>query len=138
MSGAFLMGLAIPVMLRTLDEPVSNVRGAIYGGYLTPYENLRLPGDSVATMTLTLTNVVPGSICDIEVATTGVPVVTPVVASGAQVQFQIPVYPSGNVKNNLRIKVGKGTSAPYYQRYETQVTAASGSQSIFINQLSDE
>lgn len=47
----------------------------------------------------------------------------------------MPVYASGSPLNDLRIKVRKGSAAPYYRPYETQATAQVGSASIFVSQI---
>jgi hypothetical protein len=120
----------------TMELPATNGRMAVNHNHAL--ERQLLPTDPIGSMTLTLTNIVPGSTYDVEVLSTGNQVVTPGTAAGSSVVLTIPVYISGSVNNSLRIKVRKGSSSPYYQPYETQVTAAVGSQSLFINQLSDE
>lgn len=97
----------------------------------------RLPTEPIGTMMLTLTNVVPGSTYDVEVAGTGEPVMSGS-AAASSVTLAVPVYQPGSASNDLRIKLRKASAAPYYQSYETQTTAAVGAQSIFINQLTDE
>lgn len=101
-------------------------------------ERTLLSTDAVGLMALTLTNVVVGSVCEIERTADNSQAVTPQTAASSTVVFSVPVYPSGDPKNTLRIKVRKGSATPYYQPLETQVTATLAAQSIFINQLSDE
>lgn len=112
-------------------------RGVFSMNYLISMEAQPLPSDPVGIMTLRLTNVVPGSTYDVEARTTGEKILAGT-AEASTVILTVPVYLSGDAKNDLRIKVRKASSAPYFQPYETQATAAVGTQSIFINQLPDE
>jgi hypothetical protein len=118
----------------TMELPSDNGRMNVNFGHVI--ERQLLATDPVGSMTLVLTNVVVGSTYDVEngageMAVSGT--TTDVVVS-----MLVPVYLSGSARNNLRIKVRKASGAPYYQPYETQAVAALGTQSIFINQLSDE
>lgn len=99
----------------------------------------RLATEPIGTFSLTLTNVVVGSICDIEVLSTG-DRISYIVANSSTVTFTgINVYQAGDPKNSLKIKVRNATSpGPYYQPYETQTTAFAGSASIFVNQVRDD
>jgi hypothetical protein len=97
----------------------------------------RLPTETIGNFTLTLTNVVVGSICETEVASTGTQIAIQTAATSTVV-ITIPVYNSGDAKNSIRIKVRKASASPFYQPYETQTTASISSVSIFVNQLSDE
>lgn len=101
------------------------------------FERALLPTDPIGSMSLSLQNVVVGSIYEVEVLTTGTQIAVGT-ASSSTVALSIPVYSAGNASNSLRIKVRKGSASPYYQPYETQATAAIGSQSIFVNQIIDE
>ena len=58
-------------------------------------------------------------------------------ATGASEVFTVPYYTNGNANNDLKVKVRKGTAAPKYQPFETQVTAGAGSQSVYIAQVAD-
>lgn len=127
----------IPLLSGAVYDPPAAVRGKAESGGLMAYSNQTLPSDPVGSMQLTLTNVVIGSAYDIEITATG-DLVTSSTATASTIVLSIPVYQSGDVKNTISIKVRKGSSSPYYQPYETRAVAAIGSQSIFINQLSDE
>ena len=59
-------------------------------------------------------------------------------AAATSEAFSVPAYAIGSASNDLRIKVRKGTSAPFYIPYETLTTAAVGSGSIFVSQIQDE
>lgn len=98
---------------------------------------MRLPTETIGFFALTLTNLVIGSIYEIEVVSTGAQVAIGT-ASASSVTLNIPAYSGTSPLNALKVKVRKGTSSPFYQPYETQVTAVLGSASLFINQLSDE
>lgn len=114
--------------------PTSRGRFAVNG--LVAYEAQVLPTDATGNFALTLTNIVVGSIYEVEVASTGVQI-TIGTAAASTVLLNIPVY-TNPTQNALRIKVRKATATPYYQPYETQATAVVGSAGIFVNQLSDE
>ena len=89
-------------------------------------------GPHPASHTLTLTNVVVGSrvfIRDQANTTTHYDQI----AAGPTVEITVTVY--GDSRDNWRIKIRKASAAPYYQAYETLMTAAAGSSSIYVNQL---
>lgn len=118
------------VCSRTIEIPDFN---AFLAGATFSIE--RLPNESIGTFTLTLTNLVIGSAINLE--TQSGAVVEHRIADATAEAFQVPAYPSGNPANSLRIKVRKGSSAPYYQPYETQALAFIGSQSVFVSQIPD-
>lgn len=101
-----------------------------------PVSNQRLPTDSVGSFALTLSGLVAGSAIQVEVATTGV-VVSNTTAGAATVTLTLPAYAAGSANNNLRIKVRKGSVAPFYIAYETLATAFVGAQTIFVSQIPD-
>lgn len=104
-----------------------------------PWGRARLATESIGNMSLTLTNMVQDSTYEVEVLSTGAQVILPGTADATGIAvLSIPVYTVGDAKNTLKVKVRKASASPYYQSYETQVVAALGSQSLFINQLSDE
>lgn len=107
---------------------------AMYGGIVS---KARLPSDSIGNFTLTLTNVVVGSVIRVEFQSGGATVAS-ATASSSIVSLVIPAYSAGNANNSLRVKVRKGSASPYYQPYETLVTAFVGSQSVYVSQISDE
>ena len=96
----------------------------------------RLPTDSVGTFVLTLTGLVVGSAVQIETQA-GVTIENRTAASSSE-SFNVPAYAVGNAANSLRIKVRKGSAAPYYRPFETLATAFVGAQSIFVNQIPDQ
>lgn len=95
----------------------------------------RLPTDSVGTFALTLRGLVVGSAIQIETQA-GSPIENRTAAAATEVFF-VPAYSVGSATNELRVKVRKGTAAPFYQPFETLATAIVGAQSIFINQIPD-
>lgn len=95
-----------------------------------------LPTDPLGAFSLTLTNLVIGSAVQIE-ATDGTPLENRTVATTTEV-FVLSAYAAGAPLNNLRIKVRKGSAAPYYQPWETLATATPGSASIYVSQIPDE
>ena len=116
--------------------PLTPNRGRQFNNELGYLARGRLPTDSIGNFTLTLTNVVVGSA--IRVETQAGSLVKFRTATGSTEVFTIPAYSAGSASNDLRIKVRKGTGAPFYIPYETQATAFVGSQSIFVSQIPDE
>ena len=99
--------------------------------------NARLPSDAIGNFILTLTNVVVGSAIQIETQD-GSSTLYSGVAATSSPTINLSAYASGSAYNDLRIKVRKGTSSPYYRAYETLTTAFVGSQSIYVSQIPDE
>lgn len=97
----------------------------------------RLSTDAVGTCAVTIQNAVVGSRYRIEVASTGTLVAEGDVAT-ADFTENVPLYPAGNPANTLRIKIRKGTSAPFYRPFETQVVAQAAPQVAYILQQLDE
>jgi hypothetical protein len=95
----------------------------------------RLPTDSIGTFALTLTNLVVGSA--IRVETQAGALIEYRVAASSSETFNVPAFTAGSASNDLRIKVRKGSAAPFYIPYETLATAAVGAQSIFVSQIQD-
>lgn len=95
----------------------------------------RLPTDSVGTFALTLTGLVVGSAVQIETQS-GTPIENRTATATTEV-FSVPAFAVGNASNDLRIKIRKGSAAPFYQPFETLAVAFVGAQSIFVNQTPD-
>lgn len=95
-----------------------------------------LPSDQIGVFVLTLTNVVTGSAIQIE-SQDGTTTLHNGTASGSTVVINLSAYAAGSNLNDLRIKVRKGSAAPYYQPYETLTTAVVGAQSIYVSQIPD-
>lgn len=133
MSAFFALSL-LPILARV--APVPAFRGRTHFSEAGPYALGRLATDSVGNFNLSLTNVVVGSSWRVEVQSTGA-----LVAQGTAVASDVPMtiaaYGSGSPLNDLRIKVRKGTAAPYYKDYETLAAAVVGSQSIYVAQIPD-
>lgn len=89
-----------------------------------------------AAYTLTLDNVAVGSLVHVETAAGAA--VYSVTAVASTVVLPLQAYESGSPLNNLRVKVRKGSAAPFYQPWETLATAAPGSASIYVSQIPDE
>ena len=95
------------------------------------------PDDPIGNFTLTLTNVVTGSAIQIE-SQDGTTTLHNSTAAGSTVVINLSAYAAGSNLNNLRIKVRKGSAAPYYRPYETLTTAIVGAQSIYVSQIPDD
>lgn len=91
-------------------------------------------GPRPATHTLTLTNVVVGSRVHIRDQADTVTHYDQVAAASTVV---IPITVYGDSRDNWRIKVRKASAAPYYQPWETIMTATAGSSSIYVSQIPD-
>lgn len=130
MTVIFCPSIGVPAVARLVSD-VPGLRTA--GGFSVGRQ--RLPTESIGTFTLTLTNVVVGSAIRIETQA-GALIEFRTAASSTEV-FSVPAFAGGNPSNDLRIKVRKGTSAPYYRPYETQTTAAVGAQTVFVSQIQD-
>lgn len=124
-----LFGLTSP-MARLVDVPDYNSNALV-----STVAIQRLPSEPVGTFALTLANVVVGSA--IRVETQAGAAIEFRTATGPTEVFNVPAYGFGDAANNLRIKVRKGSAAPFYQPYETQATAFVGSQSVFVAQTPD-
>lgn len=143
-------------MITASDNPSLGWIGAnpsLWFGAINP-----LPDDfAIGTFQLTLTNVIDGSNVQIELQGSGATVQQYMAGAGitiydaetlydastaydsqASTEITLSVYKVGSVLNDLRVKVRKGTSAPYYQPYETLVTASTTPISIYVSQIPDE
>lgn len=96
-----------------------------------------LPTDPIGTFALTLLNLVVGSSIQIE-DQAGTTTLYNGSAAGMSQLINLDAFAPGSSLNDLRIKVRKGSSAPYYQPYETLATASVGAQSIYVSQIKDD
>lgn len=110
-------------------------RGVVVPIGSTALGSARLPTDPIGTQTLTLTNLVSGSAIRIEEADGTLREYRE--ADATSEAFTLQVYAAGSAKNDLVVKVRKGTAAPKYLPYTTYVTAAVGAQSVYIAQFAD-
>ncbi|MDD2657955.1 MAG: hypothetical protein PHD04_04910 [Candidatus Pacebacteria bacterium] len=122
------LGLPTIVVSSTLFSTPAP-RGSVVG-------YVRLPTDPIGTTTVTLTNIIDGSALQIESQDGSTTFHNSVVAGTSKV-VTLQVYASGSPLNDLRIKVRKGSVAPYYQPYETMLTAVVGSASVYVSQIPD-
>ena len=126
-----LYGLTMP-MSRAVEVPDGNSTMLLS---TTAIE--RLPTEPVGSFTLTLTNLVVGSSIQIE-DQTGANTFHNSVAAATTAVIGLDAFGNGSSKNDLRIKVRKGSAAPFYQPFETLTTAVVGAQSIYVSQIPDE
>jgi hypothetical protein len=99
------------------------------------WEALR-PTDPLGVFTLTLTNVVVGSRVNVSLQVAGTTLYDDL-AAASTVVITLSGYTAGSANNDLRIKVRKGSAAPYYKPYETLATASVGAQLIYVSQIPD-
>lgn len=132
MANAMYLGVAS--MGRTVELPTSRGRFAISG--LAALSRQSLPSDPIGNLTLTLDNIAIGSSVQIETQS-GITLVNRTAAATTEL-FSLVVYAPGSPLNSLRIKVRKGSSAPFYRPFETLTTATVGSQSIYVAQQQDD
>ena len=128
---------------------VVNAWGAVFGTTsitpdrpgLRPAGNMsvgrmRLASEPVGVFVLTLGNLVVGSA--VQVQTQGGAPLFNSIASASAMEVPLQVYAAGSPMNDLQVKVRKGSSAPFYQPWFTQVQAVAGAASIFVSQTPDE
>lgn len=97
----------------------------------------RYATDAIGAFSLTISGLVVSSAVQVEIASTGA-VLSNTTAGASATTLNLPVYAAGSALNNLRIKVRKGSAAPFYIAYETLATAFVGAQTIFVSQIPDE
>lgn len=134
MTASAFLGVMPGSMQIATTPPTRGRQWCREGGYLSAS---RLSTDSVGNFVLTLTNVVVGSAIRIELQGDG-SLVGSSTAAGSTVVMTVPAYAAGSAGNDLRVKVRKGTGAPFYQPYETLVTGFVGAQSVYVSQIPDE
>lgn len=101
------------------------------------YSVQKLASDSIGQFSLTLLNVVVGSVVSIQ-RTSDSSEIYNTTASVSTVVCNLPAYTIGNASNSIAIKVRKGSSAPYYKPYVTYDTSYVGSKSIYVSQINDD
>lgn len=114
------------------------VRDAYADNYLLAddlsYTFQRLPGEAIGTATLTLQNVVAGSIWRIE-DTADNSLVDTGTAAGGDIGVLVPNYGS---TRTLRVKVRNASGSPAYKPFETQASVALLAASVYVSQQPDE
>lgn len=101
------------------------------------YSYQKIATDSIGQFSLTLLNVVVGSVVSIQ-RTSDSSEIYNTTASVSTVVCNLPAYTIGNDSNSIAIKVRKGSSAPYYKPYVTYDTSYVGSKSIYVSQINDD
>lgn len=117
-----------------IERPAYNNGGAEYID-IGAYEFDKGFGPHPATCALTLTNVVAGSSVLI-VSQDGGTVHYNGTSAGSTFNQTITLY--GDSRDQWRIRVRKGTTAAYYQPWETLLTATAAGASIYVAQVPDE
>jgi hypothetical protein len=119
----------------TLEYP--STRRPFNVGHLVSLSMQGIATDPVGTTTLTLQNVVNGSHIQIETQDGTTTRHYAVYATGDP-PIVLNVYEQGSALNDLRLKIRKGTSAPYYRPFETLVTLSPTPSSIYVSQIQDD
>lgn len=101
------------------------------------YSQQKAATDPIGPFQLTLQNVVPGSAIQVE-DQAGTTTLYNGTAAGSTAVIPLSAFPAGNALNQLRIKVRKGSAAPFYQPWETLATASIGAASVYVAQIPDE
>lgn len=135
MAGTLLSSGPVPAMATLVSYPAA--RGQWSSAGLVSISKQSLPDDPVGYHTVTLKNVVVGSRINIR-DQNGTTTLYDQIATVADVAISLQVYAAGSPLNNWRIKVRKASSSPYFQPYETLMTAAVGASSIYVSQIPDE
>lgn len=125
----------MPWCAGTRVEPT--VRGQMFANNGEFYAMQSLPTDPIGTFYLTLTGLVIGSAIQVE-DQAGTTTLANLVADTTTEVITLSAYAPGSPLNDLRIKVRKGSAAPYYRPFETLATAIVGSTSIFVSQIADD
>lgn len=131
---AFPTAFGMPAFVGTFDFPSQRGRFVLTG--LQCLERQSLPDDAIGVFALTLTNVAVGSAIQIE-DQAGTTTLYNGVAATSSTLINLSAYAGGSPLNNLRIKIRKGSAAPFYQPWETLVSAFVGSSSIYVAQIPD-
>lgn len=135
----------MPTLLHIFPQLHTMSGQAVYSttrGPITPagatllISNQRLASDSIGTCDINIVNAISGSRYRIEVASTG-DLVAEGDVSSADFSVSVPLYPAGSAANTLKVKIRKGTTAPKYQPFETQVTAVSAGALAYVSQVPD-
>lgn len=129
------MSVSIPMPTMAIQGAARGV--AVPGSFGVSAGTFSFPTDPIGTFALTLTHLVVGSAIQIEAAGDGT-VFANLVADTTSETINLSAYAAGSPNNDLKIKVRKGSAAPFYQPYETQATAIVGAQSIYVSQIPDE
>lgn len=96
----------------------------------------RLASDSLGSCDVRVQNAVTNSRYRVEVSSTGALVAEGDVPS-TDFNVSVPYYPAGNTGNALKVKIRKGTSAPKYKPFESQVVVNSAGGSVWVQQEAD-
>jgi len=135
------MTISLPVMHRMVSRQCTAIHGT---GVKTSaprgtgsYSRRALDTDTLGLFVLTLTNIVDGSSLQIE-SQDGTTIFHTSTVTGTSKSVTLSVYAAGSPLNLLRIKIRKGTAIPFYIPWETILTAAVGSTSIYVAQIPDE
>lgn len=129
-------GVKLKVRATVTTGSASNLLTNIRIDTVTDAASQQVQYPITAAYTLTLDNVAVGSLVHVE--TTAGAAVYSVTAAAPTVVLPLQAYEFGSPLNNLRIKVRKGSAAPFYQPWETLATATPGSASIYVSQIPDE
>ena len=134
MSIVLFSGYPMPSSI-TIPTSLKN-RKFVLGGNGVGY--VPLPTDPIGTFTLTLQNLVVGSLWEVETVSVQGTSISSGTATNATTIISLSAYSTGSSNNSMRVKVRNSSASPYYQAFETQTTAVVGSLSIFINQVRDD
>ena len=126
-------------------SPYGVVGGAVTRGRASPVMSsgtsfgvCRFTSDPVGVFTLRFRNLVAGSRVRVEAADTAEQF-DEFIASGDSTQLRsLLLFPSGNPRNDLRIKVRKASESPAYRPFESQATAQLGTVTVYVFQEPDE
>lgn len=129
-------GVKLKVRATVTTASASNLLTNIRIDTVTDATSQQVQYPITESYTLTLENVAVGSLVHVE--TVAGAAVYSVSAAASTVVLPLQAYESGSPLNNLRIKVRKGSAAPFYQPWETLATATPGSASIYVSQIPDE
>lgn len=145
--GCLATGL-IPWSAGALQVPTAP--GPAMVNHLTIISQQRGVNDPIGTCTLRIKNGVAGSEYGVFVQSTNTESQLGGVSSGlgifrndlsagtvADMDISFDYYPPGNINNNIRIRLRKGTSGTKYQPFETLITIGAGVNVAYAAQVID-
>jgi len=133
----FMLAPGLVEVVHVAEVGATTFKPTVFGTPGCAYDHQDVATESFGVFALTLTNLVIGSSIQIE-DQSGTTTFYNGTAAGTSQLINLDAFAPGSSLNDLRIKVRKGSSAPYYQPYETLATASVGAQSIYVSQIKDD
>lgn len=128
----------IPEYFHVAQVSTGNIVPSLMPGGVVSVGRFRSPADPVGVFTLQFRGIVEGSRVRVETAAEGI-TLDEFVSTASEIENRtLPLYASGNPRNDLRIKVRKASESPAYRPFESQATAQLGTVTVYVFQEPDE